>query len=96
MLIASRFHAMISALYKNVPVFLIGWGHKYKEVLDMFGHGGYAVDYRSLNLDLLKNKFELFEKDINSLRWKISENIEEVKKSAMKNIDIIVDSLNSR
>ena len=96
MLIASRFHAMISALYKNVPVFLIGWGHKYKEVLDMFGHGGYAVDYRSLNLDLLKNKFELFEKDINSLRWKISENIEEVKKSAMKNIDVIVDSLNSR
>ncbi|MDE6727477.1 MAG: polysaccharide pyruvyl transferase family protein, partial [Oscillospiraceae bacterium] len=43
-LVASRFHAMIGALEKCVPVLLVGWSHKYKEVLDMFGLGEYAAD----------------------------------------------------
>ena len=33
-LVASRFHAMIGALEKCTPVLLVGWSHKYKEVLD--------------------------------------------------------------
>ncbi len=96
MLIASRFHAMISSLYKNVPVFLIGWSHKYKEVLDMFGLGNYAVDYKLLSLELLKEKFELFENDLDKLRVKITENLDTVKASSMKNIDIIVAALEDK
>jgi len=94
MLVASRFHAMISSLYKNVPVFLIGWSHKYKEVLDMFELGNCAVDYKLLDMDLLKDNFEIFEKDLNDMRAKIKRNLPAVQKSSMKNIDIIVDTLN--
>ena len=36
-LVTSRFHAMISALASGTPVFVIGWSHKYREVLGDFG-----------------------------------------------------------
>jgi hypothetical protein len=36
-LVTSRFHAMISALATATPVFVIGWSHKYREVLSDFG-----------------------------------------------------------
>jgi polysaccharide pyruvyl transferase WcaK-like protein len=36
-LVTSRFHAMISALATGTPVFVIGWSHKYREVLGDFG-----------------------------------------------------------
>lgn len=44
-LVASRFHAMIGALEQRVPVLLVGWSHKYQEVLDFFELGQYAIDF---------------------------------------------------
>ncbi len=90
LLVASRFHAMISSLYKNVPVFLIGWSHKYKEVLDMFELGECAGDYKLLEIELLKHNFEFFEKDAKNMRAKIKKNLPAVQKSTMKNIEIII------
>ena len=43
-LVASRFHSMIAGLERGVPVMLVGWSHKYKEVLDMFELGEYTAD----------------------------------------------------
>ncbi len=36
-LVTSRFHGMISALAVGVPPLVLGWGHKYREVLELFG-----------------------------------------------------------
>ncbi len=33
----SRFHAMVGALAESVPVAVMGWSHKYAEVMDSFG-----------------------------------------------------------
>ncbi|MBD3292200.1 MAG: hypothetical protein GF393_04705, partial [Armatimonadia bacterium] len=35
-LVTSRFHAMISALATATPVLVIGWSHKYREVMEQF------------------------------------------------------------
>ena len=43
-LIASRFHAMVAGLSLGVPVLVIGWSHKYAEVLMDFGCEEYALD----------------------------------------------------
>lgn len=88
-LVASRFHAMIGALEKCVPVLLIGWSHKYKEVLDMFGLGEYAVDFSELELDSLKSKFMGFIKESAGIREKISESLPRVLESSRDNIRFI-------
>lgn len=46
LLVTSRFHAMVSALATTTPVLVIGWSHKYAEVLDEFGLEGCVADWR--------------------------------------------------
>lgn len=92
-LVASRFHAMIGALEKCVPVLLIGWSHKYKEVLDMFGLGEYAVDFSALDLDALKIKFMGFIKESTNIREKISRNLPQVLESSRDNIRFISEEI---
>ncbi|WP_058835571.1 polysaccharide pyruvyl transferase family protein [Luteimonas abyssi] len=53
LLITSRFHAMVAGLSLGVPVFVVGWSHKYGEVLEMFGCQDDAVDFAQLDTTLL-------------------------------------------
>ncbi len=43
----SRFHAMVGALAASVPVLVLGWSHKYLEVMSRFGQERYVFDYSS-------------------------------------------------
>ena len=47
-LVTSRFHAMISALATETPVLVVGWSHKYAEVLEEFGLEDLALAYDDL------------------------------------------------
>lgn len=94
-LVASRFHAMIGALEKCVPVLLVGWSHKYKEVLDMFELGEYAVDYKKLNYDDLTSMFEKVETNRESIAGKIESNLPKVKQSSYKNFEIVFSKIDS-
>ena len=92
-LVASRFHAMIGALEKSVPVLLVGWSHKYKEVLDMFGLGEYAADYSELSSDKLWTEFQRLLENSREIRAKIAENLPRVKESSRENIARISDEI---
>jgi len=50
-LVTSRFHAMISALTEGTPPLVIGWSHKYAEILDPFGLGDVAMTFDQLGSD---------------------------------------------
>lgn len=95
-LVASRFHAMIGALEKGVPVLLVGWNHKYKEVLDMFGLGGYAADYSELTADKLWAEFQRLLDNSEEIRAEIAENLPRVKKSSRLNIELISEEIEKR
>ena len=43
-LVTSRFHAMISGLSTCTPTVVVGWSHKYREVLDDFGLAKFGMD----------------------------------------------------
>ena len=92
-LIASRFHAMIGALQKKVPVLLIGWSHKYQEVLDMFELGQYAMDFSKLDIALMKEEFTKFMADEAAIREKLEKNHAAVMESSADNIRYISEVL---
>jgi len=50
--VTSRFHGMISSLCLGVPPVVIGWSHKYVEVLRDFGLEEYVVDFNASLSDL--------------------------------------------
>lgn len=47
-LVTSRFHAMISGLSTGTPTVVVGWSHKYREVLDDFGLADFGMDSAEL------------------------------------------------
>lgn len=85
-LVASRFHAMVGALEQKVPVLLVGWSHKYQEVLDFFKLGQYAIDFSNLTAEALNQEFEKFVASEEEIRKKIEENYDAVMESSRKNI----------
>lgn len=86
-LVASRFHAMIGALEQRVPVLLVGWSHKYQEVLDFFELGQYAIDFSNLTADSLNQEFEKFVASEDEIRRCIEKNYDSVMASSRKNIE---------
>ena len=48
-MVTSRFHAMISGLSTCTPTVVVGWSHKYREVLDDFGLSRFGMDADALS-----------------------------------------------
>ena len=48
-LVTSRFHAMISGLCTATPTVVVGWSHKYREVLADFGLVDFGMDSTALS-----------------------------------------------
>jgi colanic acid/amylovoran biosynthesis protein len=51
-MVTSRFHGLISALSLALPVCVIGWSHKYLEILTEFGMEDFAIDYSEVDQTL--------------------------------------------
>ena len=49
LVVTSRFHGMIAALSLAVPVYVVGWSHKYKEVLERFRMDEFMRDYKNVD-----------------------------------------------
>lgn len=58
LLVTSRFHAMISALSVATPVLVVGWSHKYREVLADFDLTDAAIGWEGLNDDKISEAFD--------------------------------------
>ncbi|HEX5744394.1 MAG TPA: polysaccharide pyruvyl transferase family protein [Candidatus Saccharimonadales bacterium] len=91
--VASRFHAMVSSLAMEVPTLVIGWSHKYKEVLEMFGLEEWAFGLGELNLEYLERRFEALEKRQAGVRQKLAKNLPEVKKRSAIQVEEIARRL---
>lgn len=50
----SRFHAMVGALSIGLPVAVVGWSHKYLEVMKQFGLEEFVFDYSAHDADALR------------------------------------------
>jgi len=87
--VASRFHAMISSLAMSVPTLVIGWSHKYQEVLDMFGLAEWAFGQDKLNQTYLRSRFDELDVDAKGIKNKIITSLPEVKKKSYVQVDVI-------
>lgn len=56
--VTSRFHAMVSGLATATPTLVIGWSHKYEEVLEMFGAERWALAHTDYSQERLQERFE--------------------------------------
>jgi coenzyme F420-reducing hydrogenase beta subunit/polysaccharide pyruvyl transferase WcaK-like protein len=74
-MIASRFHAMISGLSMAKPIMVLGWGHKYKEVLQQLGIEEWCFDYSDLRTEFVLEHADRFLASQNAIRSSIESHL---------------------
>lgn len=92
-LITSRYHGMVTALSAEVVPLVIGWSHKYSETLNQFSLADLCIDYSSLDIDLLENKFLNTINSRESYKKKIISRLPEVKDASFRNFTMIKELL---
>lgn len=79
LIIGSRYHGIVAALSQMIPTLVLGWSHKYFELLSDVGIGQYIADHRNLNKDeflALVEKAWLNRKELrNILKQRVPEQI---------------------
>lgn len=71
-LFTGRFHAMVSALSVGVVPVVMGWGHKYEEVLSPFGLESHAIPHQECTADLITRMLDSSLAKYKDLRQQIS------------------------
>ncbi|MCP4965861.1 MAG: hypothetical protein GY926_11545 [bacterium] len=87
LLVTSRFHGMISGLATHTPTFVVGWSHKYREVLDDFELADWVVDFRELSGDALLEAVLRLDAEGAEVRSRIDEHLARVLSSAETNLN---------
>jgi colanic acid/amylovoran biosynthesis protein len=95
-LVASRFHAMIAGLAAGMPTMVLGWGHKYGEILDEFGIGEWAWDYGQLDAAELLERIAQFIAAAPALREEVNRGRAAVMASAQGQFDWLVPYLQAK
>ena len=88
-LVTSRFHAMVSGLATATPTLVIGWSHKYEEVLEMFNAAQWAFPHNELSQALLRSRFEELWTQRDEVAAQIASNLPNVRAKADEQLDAI-------
>jgi polysaccharide pyruvyl transferase WcaK-like protein len=75
LVVTSRFHCMVSALSLGIPVYVIGWSHKYREVLQCFQLESYMRDFKDVNANMLASEICAALRDETEIQRLISKNL---------------------
>ncbi len=85
--LASRFHAMIAALSWGRPVLVVGWGHKYKEVLSEFECEDWTIDEAELVPQHLCDRLDAFLEERDRIAERIGANLDRVRGESQGQFD---------
>lgn len=88
-LATSRFHAMVSALATATPVLVVGWSHKYVELLADFGLQGHVLAYDHVDADGLREAFGKLTAQQDDVAEEIKRVLPEVAVRARRNLEVI-------
>lgn len=94
--VASRFHAMVSALAMAVPTLVIGWSHKYQEVLEMFDAEEWAMPHREAELGALVKRFEQLAEARTEVAASLQKHLPTVRARSLAQADLIATIVTDR
>jgi polysaccharide pyruvyl transferase WcaK-like protein len=94
--VASRFHAMVSSLAMAVPTLVIGWSHKYREVLEMFELEEWAFGHDQLTPSHLWERFEDLSARRDEVQGRLDKHLPEVRSRSLKQADLIAELVRGR
>ena len=95
-IVSSRYHTLVAGLSMGIPCLAMGWHHKYRELLSLFGLEQYAFDYSELDQGALIAEFDGVWEDRQLLTMRIHDELPEVETAVMNAACDVVHYLASR
>ncbi len=93
LVVVSRFHAMIAALSLTVPPLVLGWSHKYEEVMKMFELEKEVYDYNDIDVEVIVERVAQMLEDLENYQDKIRKHLPKVRELANRQIDYLISLL---
>ena len=93
--VLSRFHAMVVALSSSKPCLVIGWSHKYTEVMERFNQQNMVIDYKQGELDRVLKSFDLLIEERETRAQEITDALPAVRLLSETQVRYVSKSLNS-
>ncbi|MDN4490831.1 polysaccharide pyruvyl transferase family protein [Demequina sp. SYSU T00068] len=87
--VASRFHAMVSSLAQGVPTLVLGWSHKYREVLDQVGQAEWAMAASDATVEAFEERMTDLDRAKQEIRAQLTTAVPAVRETAMEQFGII-------
>jgi polysaccharide pyruvyl transferase WcaK-like protein len=93
--LVSRFHAMVGALCMHTPVLVLGWSHKYAEVMQQFELEEWVLDYRSHDVAGLVARVRELVAASAALRARIAEHLPQVRDASYRQFAYVLAQLDA-
>jgi polysaccharide pyruvyl transferase WcaK-like protein len=91
--IVSRFHAMIYALTLKKPVFILGWSHKYHEVMEQFALEEYVMDCHAMEPEAVMVKIREMVNKGDNIKLEIERHLDLTKQYSYNQIKLIASAI---
>lgn len=88
-IMTSRFHAMIASLTLVKPTIVIGWSHKYLEVMSRFDMEEYVIDYRGVTSNHIISVLNKIQMDKEITQMLIQKNLPKIIESSQRQFEFI-------
>lgn len=95
LLIGSRYHSVVAAISMCVPTMVIGWGHKYNELMKIVGLSEFECDFEAITYEQIQAKVNRLWHDRERIRAELALRIPMVKESVMSGGNLVKDLINT-
>jgi polysaccharide pyruvyl transferase WcaK-like protein len=87
--VGCRFHSVVASLSRGVPSIIIGWSHKYLEMVKPFGIDACVFSWSDLGSDRLVTQIDKCLSELEQYRTRISAKALETSRASFGNIQIL-------
>ena len=94
-LLASRFHAMVSGLATATPTVVVGWSHKYREVMKEFALERFVLSFSGFTAEAVVDLALEADTDHESIAARIQEVLRKVKESSRNSFAALREAIDA-
>jgi len=96
LLVGSRFHSIVAALSSRVPAVVLGWSHKYVELMRAVGMEEYVLGHEACDVEALQAQFDRAWSRRRDLRERLKQRVPESELKVDALFDRVAEALQGR